>query len=349
MKPRFFSKYEWWYHLAMMPVLFAVGNYYFIGKIYFQDIDIFLKATVLVFFLYWFSVVTLTWVVRGIINRYPNVDQTRRRLAVMLLAVGSLTVLLATFDVWAYSITPGLGVSFTWQAIWPIIVLGAFFDVFLCAMLGLFYSLEQWKKNQAENEKLERIALETQFNALRGQVNPHFLFNSLNTLSSLIGEDQEQAEHFVEDLAKVYRYTLQAAKSDLVTLQAELQFAETYVRLLHVRYGESLVILLPPATTTDLSLPPLALQILIDNAIKYNVMSPARPLVIDIVINSQRRLIVSNNFQPKVRAVATNHAGLRELNAKYALISRREVEVQQQEGHFVVSLPLLTEFVRAGA
>ncbi|KAA0994191.1 histidine kinase [Dyadobacter sp. UC 10] len=332
----------------MMPVLFAVGNYYFIGPSYFIDTNTFFIATIIVFLLYWLSIITLTVAVRWIIRRYPQFDQTVRRLTMMLLIVGSITMLLAVLDVWIYSITPGLHVAFTWENIWPIMALGAFFDVFLVAMLGLFYSLDQWKKNQAESEKLERLALQHQFDALKGQVNPHFLFNSLNTLSSLIGEDQEKAENFVEDLAKIYRYSLQAAKVELVTLHAEIGFMKTYRSLLDVRYGQSLSILLPDELPADLHIPPLSLQILIDNAIRHNSMSVTKPLIVEISV-LRHRISVRNNVQAKIRPMGTSLAGFAELKAKYAPVSDRQISMEQSENHFTVSLPLLTAPSRANA
>lgn len=331
----------------MMPVFFAIGNYYFIGLSYFTNLRIFAAATALIFVLYWFSVVTLSLVVHGIINRYPRVDQTAKRLTIMLLAVGGLTVLLAMFDVWTYSVFPIFHVDFTWNNIWSILILGAFFDVFLCAMLGLFYSLEQWKNNQAETEKLERQSLQLQFDALKGQVNPHFLFNSLNTLSALISDDQQKAEEFVEDLAKIYRYILQASKTDLVPVQAEFDFLQTYTRLLSARYGDSLQIIQPENYSGDQHLPPLVLQILVDNAIKFNTMTKTKPLIIEVEIVFSQRIQVRNRMQHKVRAMVADQGGLSELKAKYHALSNREVRTEQTEEYFIVSVPMLPSRVRA--
>ena len=348
MRPRFFSKYEWWYHLAMMPVLFAVGNYYFIGERYFTHLPTFWRGTALIFVLYWFSVVTLTLVIRAVIARFPEVRQTRPRLLVMLLAVGSLTVLLAVFDVGAYSLMPGLQVPFSWEAVWPILVLGGVFDVFLCAALGLFYTFEKWRQNQAESERLERMALQHQFDALKGQVNPHFLFNSLNTLSSLISEDTQQAEDFVEDLAKIYRYMLQAGKEEWVLVSAELDFLRVYARLLQVRYGRSLQVELPTeATYPDLALLPLSLQTLIDNAIKYNLMTAARPLRVQVEVMPSQQVRVQNNLQPKTRTIETGESGLKTLVNKYRLLTKEPVQVAETTTAFVVTLPLLKNTVPA--
>jgi sensor histidine kinase YesM len=345
MRPAFFSKYEWWYHLGMMPVLLAMGNYYFIGLSYFSHLPTFVTGTALVFFLYWFSILALTRVIRWVIARFPEAGQTVKRLAVMLLLVGGLTVFLAIFDVWAYSITPGLQVLFSWNAIWPILVLGAFFDIFLCVALGLFYSLEKWKQNQTETERLERLALQHQFNILKGQVNPHFLFNSLNTLSSLIGEDTSMAENFVEDLAKIYRYMLQAGKVDTVYLSSELEFLHVYTRLLHIRYGASLIVGQPPDTSyTDMVILPLAVQTLVDNAIKHNVMTAGRPLKIDVEVIPEKGVRVQNNIQRKNRTLEPQTSGrLSSLVSKYMIVANSEVGIHETSTHFSVMLPLIHE------
>ena len=344
MRPSFFSKYEWWYHVAMIPIFFVAGNYYFIGDSYFSDSKTFIVGTGLVFVLYWFSIIMLTLAIRWVIAQFPKVHQTRKRLFVMLILVGSMTMILAIFDVWAYSIMPYVGVDFVWEKIWPIMILGLFFDIFLCAALGLFYTFEKWKQNQTESEKLERITLQRQFDVLKGQVNPHFLFNSLNTLSSLIGEDKEMAELFVEDLSRIYRYMLQAAKTELAFLATEVKFLEIYARLLKVRYGEGLQFNLSPSTNhTGIVIPPLSLQILVDNAIKHNMMSASKPLVIEVEVLSNRTIQVRNNLQKKIRSMETQESSLANLVAKYRFLSNDPVTVVEQETHFIVTLPLIRE------
>ncbi|WAC14579.1 sensor histidine kinase [Dyadobacter pollutisoli] len=345
MKPDFFSKYEWRYHLAMMPVIFAAGNYYFIGPDYFTNAGSFLIGTGLIFVLYWSSVVVLTIAIRRIISWYPSVDQTPGRIRAMFWLIGSLTLLLTMICVGLYSSIPGTTVTFTWAWLWPAIIFCEFANFPLCALLGLIYTLDQWKKNQAESEKLERIASEQQFNLLKGQVNPHFLFNSLNTLSSLIGEDPERAEHFVEDLAKIYRYMLQAAKTDLVSLNAELGFLQTYIRLLQVRHGENLQVMQPAHHPADIYVPPLVLQIMVDHAVKHNIMSANKTLTIHIEVLDLQNLRVRNNIQSKIRTIGTDKVGLAALNSKYLALSSRQVLVEETATDFTVILPLLSDRV----
>lgn len=353
-RPRFFSNYEWTYHLLMMPVLFPLGNYYFIGPRYFRDPVAFGIGTALVFGLYWLSIVTLTWAVRRVILRYPGVRQTVRRTVVMFLVVGSLTVFLAIFDVWTYSLVPALGLRFSWEAVRPIWVLGLVFDVSLCVALSLFYSYSQWSRDQTEDEQLQRQALQRQYDALKGQLNPHFLFNSLNSLSVLIGDDPERAERFVDQLAKVYRYLLQAGRqtdepdaggqAELVTLQAELDFIAIYAELLEVRFGKSLRIERPTRVgpvQALLLVPPLTLLTLLDNAIKHNAMSVEEPLVVRISLILIDWLEVRNNRQPKTILLKTGQAGLSSLTAKYRLLSEEPVSVEATDAFFRVRLPLL--------
>ncbi|RYU93543.1 sensor histidine kinase [Emticicia agri] len=344
MRPGFFSKYEWWYHLSMMPIFFVAGNYYFIGDSYFSDFKTFFIATQLVFVLYWFSIIVLTLVIRWVIARFPHFSQNAIRLVVMLVLVGSITMLLAVFDVWAYSIFSYLKVEFVWDKIWPIMILGIFFDFFLCAALGLFYAFEKWKQNQTESEKLERIALQQQFDTLKGQVNPHFLFNSLNTLSSLIGEDKVMAEQFVEDLSRIYRYMLQAAKVEYACFSTEIEFLETYARLLKVRYGDGLQFNFPSINQhSGIILSPLSFQNLVDNAIKHNMMSVSKPLIISIDILPDRRIRIKNNLQRKIRTIDTQEALLSNLVAKYTFLCNDPVEVVEHDNHFTVILPIIKE------
>ncbi|WP_460970519.1 sensor histidine kinase [Spirosoma migulaei] len=353
-RPSFFSKYEWWYHLLMMPILFPLGNYYFIGPSYFTDPIKFGVGTVVVFGLYWLSIVTLTLTVWWAIRRYPDASQTLLRTVVMLTAVGSLTVGLAIFDVWVYSLLPATGVQFSWAAVRPIWVLGLIFDVFLCMALGLFYAYARWKQDMTESEQLERASLQNQYDALKGQLNPHFLFNALNSLSILIGEEPKLAEQFVDKLAIVYRYMLQPdrrgdavlgkSSGDVTTLQAELDFIRSYTDLLTMRYGKSLDITLPAIAGSSLAtyvLPTLSLLTLVDNAIKYNSMSGAKPLVLSIEIMPDGWVVVTNNQQPKAIRLETDGAGLGSLTAKYRLLSEKSIMVDTTDAYFRVTLPLL--------
>ncbi|MGN7884989.1 sensor histidine kinase [Dyadobacter sp. 22481] len=344
MKPALFSKYEWWYHLAMMPVCFALGNYYLLGERYFMHFPTFLNASALALVLYWFSVVILTIVIRKTAGS-PAQGQILGQMLKMFWKLAAATLVLMVFDIWIYSLVPALEVAFAWSEIWPMVLVGLVCDAFICALLGLFYALQQWKNDKADDEKLARESLEVEFDALKGQVNPHFLFNSLNTLSSLISADPVQAEDFVEDLARIYRYMLQGGRTDLVPLQSELAFLEVYVRLLKVRYHEALLVELPDRCPPDLTIPPLILQILVDNAVQYNVLSASRPLTVTISLTGDRAIRVANNVQIRHRTLGATGTGLRGLSAKLLTFTLRKLEIQETNDTFSVTIPLLPDAV----
>lgn len=329
-------------HLAMMPVCFALGNYYLLGERYFMHLPTFLMASSLAFVLYWSSVAILTIVIRRTAGSAAE-GQILEQMLKMLWKLAAATVFVIVFDIWIYSLVPGLDVGFSWLKIWPLALVGLLCDAFICAFLGLFYALQQWKNDQADDEKLARQSLEVEFDALRGQVNPHFLFNSLNTLSSLISADPALAEDFVEDLARIYRYMLQGGRTELVPLQSELSFLEVYVRLLKVRYHGALLVELPARCPADLMIPPLMLQILLDNAVQYNVLSPSRPLTVTISLPGDRAVRITNNVQMRHRTLGATGVGLQGLSAKLLTFTPRKLEVEKGSETFSVTIPLLPD------
>ncbi|GAB3013489.1 histidine kinase [Spirosoma pulveris] len=338
----------------MMVLLFPVGNYYLIGPRYFTDPLVFAVGTGLIVGLYWLSVVALTLTIRAVIERYPTASQTLVRMLVMLATVITLTGLLACLDVWVYSLVPLTGTPFTWSAMQPILVLGLLFGIFLCMVLGLVYMYSQWNNDLQEDEELQREIIQRQYDSLKGQLNPHFLFNALNSLSVLISEEPSQAEEFVDKLASVYRYMLQPGRQmdaastgdpgELVTLLAELEFIDSYADLLQIRYGKSLQIKRPDRQKipfTDYRLPPLTLQTLIDNAIKHNGMSAEKPLVIRIDVTPEGWLQVTNNRLRKVIRLEMGGPGLSGLTAKYRRLSEKSPAIESTDTYYRVALPLL--------
>lgn len=202
--------------------------------------------------------------------------------------------------------------------------------------------------SEQEREKLRVANLQSQFDVLKQQVNPHFLFNSLNSLSSLISEDPKQAEVFVDKLSGVYRYVLRANRGDgpeqhLTTLAAELAFMEAYYHLLQTRYGTGL------SLTVDVherqrscQIPPLTLQLLVENAVKHNVVSTKRPLSISIATDEQGRLVVQNTLQRKTTRVLSNGVGLANIVAKYQMLNLAQLSIEESQDYFTVRLPLLS-------
>jgi LytS/YehU family sensor histidine kinase len=204
------------------------------------------------------------------------------------------------------------------------------------------HSVTEWKVNMQEKEQLRKANLQSQFESLKNQVSPHFLFNSLYSLTSLISRDARSAEAYVGELSKVYQYLLQTNNQDLATLGTELEFIGSYFHLLKIRFGTAIAleVTVPPPLLSR-RLPPLTLQLLVENAVKHNVVRISKPLTILITTLDDGRLLVRNNLQRKNTPVASNHVGLSNIAAKYRLLAGREIEIEDNDGYFSVKVPLL--------
>ena len=196
------------------------------------------------------------------------------------------------------------------------------------------------RKIAIENEALIAENLMTRYDVLKNQMNPHFLFNSLNTLQSLIDIDKEKAKDYVQELSKVLRYSLQ--NQEVVSLKEELHLANSFCKLMEIRYGNNLKINfeINEATLND-EIIPLSLQVLIENAIKHNVISDKQPLTIDITSDLEnRKLIIRNKIQPKIDKSAGNGIGLANLSERYRLKWNTDIEILNNNVDFCVAIKL---------
>jgi two-component system, LytTR family, sensor kinase len=216
----------------------------------------------------------------------------------------------------------------------------------LCTFLVIaiyesIYFVNELRKSVEEKELLKRESLQAQLSALKTQVNPHFLFNNLNTLSAVIPDNPGQAIDFVQQLSKVYRHILEVRDEQSIVLKEELEVLEAYAFLLKTRFGENLNISI---RVTDENLQqrvvPLSLQILMENAIKHNIVSAAKPLQIDVYAGREQ-LVVSNTLQKKNQLVESTGIGLDNIRNRYRLLSDRKVEVEEGPDSFTVRIPLI--------
>ncbi len=204
------------------------------------------------------------------------------------------------------------------------------------------YYYNRLRLAEQEKEQLRQINLMTQYDSLKQQVNPHFLFNSLNTLTSLIAIDSRKAEKFVEEMSQVYRYLLQSNQEELVDLEDELKFIRSYFHLLKTRFGGSLQVSIEiPEIYYTYKVPPLTLQLLVENAVKHNEVSSNNPLYIHIGIDEKGYLKITNNLQKKIVSLPSAKIGLANIMAKYRLLGQQPTEVLQTESEFIVKLPLV--------
>lgn len=199
----------------------------------------------------------------------------------------------------------------------------------------------RWKQTLIETERLRRENVESQLQGLRDQVNPHFLFNSLNTLTYIIPEDPDRAVRFVQMLSKVYRYILEIRDKKLITLEEELRFLDAYIFLLKERFGDNLHIRRSvPDYLTQYQIVPLSLQILFENAIKHNIISKEKPLSIE-VSTVDAVLVIRNDLQLKKQVMPSTKVGLQNIKNRYAFFSDHAVEIHVDEKYFEVRLPLI--------
>ncbi len=213
---------------------------------------------------------------------------------------------------------------------------------------GIFYAVFYYKHRQETKVKQQKIIAGTasaQFDALKNQLDPHFLFNSLNVLTSLIEEDPQQAQRFTTALSKVYRYVLEQKNKELVSVDEEFAFARTYVRLLKMRFEEGIHFEIPEhSSDPGARIVPLSLQLLLENAVKHNVVTPERPLHIRVSEDSGY-VVVANNLQEKQVISKSSGVGLQNILQRYSLLTERQLKIEKDETQFRVAVPILSRQV----
>lgn len=209
------------------------------------------------------------------------------------------------------------------------------------------YFFKKWKRTLIEAEELKRQNLIAKYESLKDLINPHFLFNSLNTLIGLINEDKKVAIQYGEYFAKVYRYLLDHKDDKVVTLSEEMDIIKKLIFLFKARHGNSfdVKINVEPHLLTKL-IAPLTLQMLLENAIKHNIISKESPLLIEIVSENDNYLVVRNNLQKKNRLGETTKLGLSTIKKRYQFITKNEVTVLESKDEFIVKIPLIDKIIK---
>jgi hypothetical protein len=221
------------------------------------------------------------------------------------------------------------------------------FSLLITMVVSLFFhAIYFYKKAQENKVKEQKVIAGTasaQFESLKNQIDPHFLFNSLNVLSSLIEENPDSAQKFTTSLSKIYRYVLEQKDKELVSVEEELNFAKTYMNLLKMRFENSITFELPENfNNDDAKVVPLSLQLLLENCIKHNVVSESKPLHIKIYIENNQ-LVIENNLQKKEILSDRKGVGLQNIVNRYSILTDRKVWVLENENSFKVGLPILTK------
>ena len=276
-------------------------------------------------------------------QRFPFERGVSKRIVIQLLGGWTVvkTVLFLCSLLIIHCIIPSLTLSLNRLTLITFSV--AIFLVNVVISLGFIAShfFQQWQTNAVRAARLEKEKAQVQFDNLTNQLNPHFLFNSLSSLDSLIEENPALARRFLQQLSKVYRYVLQHKNKELVSLETELNFIKNYVLLLQTRFDGTFRLscrISPDAL--DRQIVPVTLQILIENAIKHNVISEASPLTVHLTADRDF-LTVSNPIQRKKQVGTSNGQGLQNLETLYGYLSTNPVEVRQDGETFRVRVPLL--------
>ncbi|MEZ7504045.1 histidine kinase [Flavobacterium sp. Arc2] len=212
-------------------------------------------------------------------------------------------------------------------------------------LLGIhaLYFYKAYNENKVKEQKIIAGTASAKFESLKNQIDPHFLFNSLNVLSSLIEENPENAQRFTTSLSKIYRYVLEQKDKELVSVEEELTFAKTYMNLLKMRFENSLFYELPTSIIDpEAKVVPLSLQLLLENTVKHNVVSEKRPLHIRIFVENGY-LVVENDYQKKEVLQDRKGVGLQNIINRYGIITDRKVLIGQNEKIFTVKIPILTK------
>ena len=330
----------------MIPVSSFVIPFVFFG-LRFQKPPYF----TLTIFLTTFIITAVIWIGNRYImiwarRRYPQFEQVRRRmlnqslvmLGYTIIATNFLGYLLHDYCNLAYNGYPG-------HTAQDIIInsnnAAIFSSLTLVAIYESIYFMNELRESIEEKELLKRESLQAQLNALKTQVNPHFLFNNLNTLTSVIPDNPKQAVDFVQQLSKVYRHILEVKDEKTIPLKDELDVLKAYAFLLKTRFGNNLDINIDVADgKMQKKIVPLSLQLLMENAIKHNIVSSDKPLKIDVyAVNGT--LIVSNNLQKKNQVLESTGIGLDNIRNRYKLLSDKIVEVTESNTNFTVAIPLI--------
>ncbi len=223
------------------------------------------------------------------------------------------------------------------------LILGLIVSVIILTIEVSTQFFRNWRASLLEVERYKTESVKAQLQSLKSQVNPHFLFNNLSVLTSLVYKDQDKAADFINQLSKVYRYLLDSQDKELVKLETELEFIRSYVFLLQIRFDKNLIFEAQvPESALAMYLPPLALQYLVENVIKHNEVSDEHQLKIALQVEADK-LVVKNNLQRRSHVEGTSGTGLRNIRQRYTYFTEKAVEVEETPGHFIVKLPLLEQ------
>ncbi len=331
--------------LAVVIPLLVVGlNFSFFGKPYFTNGNIFLQATLVTGLLGLIAWQIQTLVAVYLRKRFGGVARTTKRVIFALIFFIALSIVIVTLIFIGYGTWHFLGFSMNIAAYFGALIVAFIVNLVAVAMNEAMSGHEHPNDAELEAERIKREALQTQLHSLQQQINPHFLFNSLNSLSFLIGYNAGEAEKFVAEMSKVYRYVLRYKDTAFTDLATEIRFIESYFHLLKTRFGDKVDFKLSiEESRMNYLLPPLTLQLLVENSMKHNAAFKENPLLIEIFTSGDNdsHLTVRNNIQAKHFKLPSSKIGLKNIDRRYKLMKLPSIVVEKTDHHFSVTLPLV--------
>ena len=322
---------------GLLPPLFLRVIAWYQGEVLSQGWDFY--KTLLV------SVITTVTISCGVVSvmiwlqkNYPWRDGIMKRLSLeLVLTTLTSCTLIVLITIVLLPIVPHEDLR---SSLFNYLVIAVIMNFVLVSITEGIFFFRQWRNSAFEAERFKKESIRAQYESLKNQVNPHFLFNSLNTLSSLIDLDKESSKEFLDDLSSVYRYVLQHKDEEIVLLEKEMEFIYSFVELLKKRHGKGVAFHFN-VRPEDLKkgIPPMSLQLLVENAVKHNIASRKKPLKVK-VFSQGEWLVIRNNLQKKKNVISTG-LGLPNIQNRYNFLIDQEIEIFEDSKIFEVKIPLI--------
>ena len=335
-------KWKLYTFFLTMPMIVLAMNMIMFEKAVWSDIRIWLVSFPIILtigFSIWYLHILYA---RSMEKKFPDLNQSKKR--IVRKAVVQILIMVPTITIlyFVYAQFHVAGYQMQLKHLLKALLLGLSVNIIFQTLYEGEFLLRKYRESKEENETIQQLSLAHEYDALKSQVNPHFLFNCFNTLSSLITEDKQKAEVFLDELSKVYRYLLRSNEDGISTLANEIKFINSYYRLLRTRHGEAVQLNLQiDKHYESYLLPSLSLQLLVENVVKHNALSKNKPLLIDIFTTAGNKLIVNNNLQRRAVKAPSNRVGLENSRAKYALLNQQGFQYMEDDKNFTVVLPLI--------
>lgn len=335
-------KLELYTFLLSMPLIAVALNFVLYEDKLWKDADVWLVSFPLLFsigIVSWYGHVLYSeWVER----KYPSLRESRQRIFMKTLVVLFIMTPSIAFIFLIYDSLHILGYQLQKEHLFPGMLIGICVNIIFETLYEADYIFSKYKESLTDKETMEQLSISQEFDTLKNQVNPHFLFNCFNTLSSLISVDKVLAEKFLDELSKVYRYLLRSNEEGVSTVENEIRFIQSYYKLLQTRHGDAVKLNIQIDKRYEpYLLPSLTLQLLVENVVKHNALSKNKPLVIDIFTAAGNKLVVNNNLQRRTIKAPSNGVGLENIKAKYKLLRQPGFQIIEDEKNFTVVLPLI--------